>query len=203
MGTVNILIKAGLLAVGLALIVIFFATMEEYRTLVAGTVSNNIDVSLSVLEAISISSPSDIAMSPDILGTGSATGSVSWSVTTNHPAGWKLEIEAATTPALKSATDSFADYTEAVSGVPETWSVDPDDSEFGFSAGGTYAESSYSNGTKFQGFEGSTKKQVAHKNGPSASGDTTTVYFKAEVGASHEQDAGDYTATITATASIQ
>lgn len=189
------------LVIGLFLIVLFFAAMEEYEVLVGGTTTDSITVSVTVLEAISISSPSDVSMSPDIAGTGSSTGSASWTVTTNWTGGWKLEVHASTAPALQSGTDSFADYTEAVADTPETWSVDSADSEFGFSASGTYAEASYTNGTKYQGFESSTKKQVAHKDSASAGGDATTVNFKAEVGSSHGQDAGDYNATITATAS--
>lgn len=189
------------LVIGLFLTVLFFAAMEEYEVLVGGSTTDSITVSVTVLEAISISSPSNVSMSPDIAGTGSSTGDADWTVTTNWSSGWKLEVQASTTPALQSGTDSFADYTEAVAGTPDSWSIDSADSEFGFSAEGTYAESEYSSGTKFQGFEGSTKKQVAHKNSASAGGDATTVDFKAEVGSSHDQDAGNYEATITATAS--
>jgi hypothetical protein len=197
----KILVRCAFLAMGLAIIVVFFSAMEEYEVLIAGTATDTITVSVTVLEAISISSPSDVSMSPDIAGTGSSTGEADWTVTTNWADGWKLEVQASTTPAMQSSGDSFADYTEATPDTPETWSVDGADSEFGFSASGIYAESEYSSGTKFQGFEGSTKKQVAHKDSPSASGDATTVNFKAEVGASHSQTADDYEAIITATAS--
>lgn len=201
MKKIKFLFDTSLIIFGLGLIVIFFAAMEEFQILTAGTADDSITVSVSVLEAISISSPADVSMSPDIAGTGSSDGSADWTVTTNWSNGWKLDVEASTAPAMQSAADSFADYTEAVAGVPESWSVTSTDSEFGFSVSGVYAESGYESGTKFEGFEGGVKKQVAHKNSPSGEEDVTTVHFRAEVGTAHAQEPDDYTAIITATAS--
>ncbi|MHA1889087.1 MAG: hypothetical protein ACTSX0_13765 [Promethearchaeota archaeon] len=180
---------------------IFFAWMEEYRLLVAGTDADSITVSVSVAESISINSPADITLIPEITETGSATGDTTWTVETNNADGWKLELNASVSPAMVKEGDSFADYTEAVAGTPEAWSVVVSDSEFGFSVGGSYAESKYSNGTLFEGFKGTNKILVAQDNEATPGGGADVdVNFQAEVGNSKSQPSGTYTATITATA---
>lgn len=195
------------IASGLSFVFLFFLIMfifsywESVSGLVAGEDTSSITVSVSVVPSISIDNPADVVLSPDIEETGTANGNATWNVKTNHLAGWTLDVKASTTPAIKSGTDSFADYTETVPGTPEVWSVAAADSEFGFNANGTYAEAEFS-GSKYLGFDGSSRIQIAHRNAASeGSGDDTTVNFRAEVGASHNQDLGTYTATITATAS--
>ena len=64
------------------------------------------------------------------------------------------------------------------------------ESAFGFSVNGT---------TGYQGFSGATPIQIVNNPGETA-GDNTTVYFKAEVGASHLQASGSYAANLTVTA---
>jgi hypothetical protein len=178
-----------------------FSYLESINGLVAGEDTSSVTVSVSVVPSISIDNPADVVLSPDIEETGSAAGHVVWNVKTNHLAGWTLDVKASTDPALQDGGDSFADYTEATPGTPDAWSVNAADSEFGFSASGTYAESEFS-GSKFMGFDGSNRIQVAHRNAPSeGAGDDTTVNFQVEVGASHNQPTGTYYATVTATAS--
>lgn len=187
---------------GLSLIAIFFALGEEYQLLVAGTDTDSVVISVVVSETISINSPNDIALSPEIAETGSATGNVTWSVETNNSDGWKLELNASASPALTKNADSFADYTEALPGTPESWSIAADASEFGFSSEGDYAESKYSSGTFFEGFKGASKILVAQDDEVAPGGGADTqINFKAEVGANKNQPSGTYQATITATAS--
>jgi hypothetical protein len=138
-------------------------------------------------------------MSPNITGTGTSTGSATWTVTTNSNAGWKLEVNASTTPAMTSGSNNFANYTEAVTGTPDTWSIAATDSEFGFGATGSYVETKFGAG-KYMGFSGTNKEQVAHTGSFSSSGQDTTVIFEAGVGASHSQPTGSYTSQVTATA---
>jgi hypothetical protein len=191
---------AGILLV-LILTTLVFSYLETLNGLVAGEETDSVIVSVSVVPSISIDNPADVALSPDIEETGSATGTVTWNVKTNHLGGWTLDVKASTDPALQDGGNSFDDYTETVPGTPEVWSVDAADSEFGFNATGTYAESGFS-GSKYMGFDGTTRIQVAHRNAASGgSGDDTNVNFQAEVGASHNQPTGTYYATITATAS--
>jgi hypothetical protein len=187
---------------GIGIIAIFFAAMERYQVLVAGTDSDSVLVNLTVSGVISINSPANVSMSPDVVGTGSSTGSVTWTVETNNSDGWKLEVKADASPALDDGSgNSFADYTEATAGVPETWNVSASDSEFGFTASGTHAEAKYSNGTLYEGFEGTTDIKVAEDSSvTSGGGEDITVGFQAEVGSSKTQPQGIYEAVVTATA---
>lgn len=89
---------------------------------------------------ISISSPSDITLTPSIPGmTGSATpasGSATWTVTTDSPSGFNMKIKASDDPSMQlSAGDHFFDYTPAQAGTPDyNWTTPAAGSaEFGFS----------------------------------------------------------------------
>jgi len=177
-----------------------FGYLETLNGIVAGDATDSVTVSVTVVSSISIDNPVDVILSPNIEETGMANGSATWNVKTNHAAGWTLSVEASTTPAMQSGANSFADYTEVPPGTPEAWSVAAADSEFGFNAAGTYAEAGFS-GSKYLSFDGANQIQIAHRNAPSeGAGDDTTVNFRAEVGASHNQPLGTYDATITATA---
>jgi hypothetical protein len=160
--------------------------------------TDDVLVNLSVLATISLNSPTDVNMSPDIVGSGSSTGSTTWTVTTNNSAGYKLEVAASGSPAMQGGGDYFTDYTEFPEGTPETWSVSSSNSEFGFGATGSYIETKFGAG-KYMGFNSTTKEQIAHE-GAETSGSDTTVIFRAEVGSSKFQPSATYTATVTATA---
>lgn len=159
--------------------------------------TDDVLVNLTVSSTISLNSPSDVNMGT-ITGTGSVTGNTTWTVTTNNSAGWKLEVEASVTPAMASGGDTFADYTEAVEGTPEIWSIAASASEFGFGATGTYILAKYGTG-KYMGFNSTTNEEVSTDSAETAGADTTVI-FKAEVGASKSQPTGGYSATVTATA---
>jgi len=176
-----------------------YISLEPAIIRASATANDSANVNLAVDPTLSISSPADVSMSPDITGSGASTGSAAWAVTTNSVTGWKLEVNASASPAMVSGANTFADYTETTLGTPEAWSILATASEFGFTATGSFAEAKYTS-SKYQGFQGTTKIQVAHNStGPDAA-DTTTVGFKAEVGASKVQPTGNYQAVITATA---
>ena len=197
---IDYVLTVSLLSVFLIIFQVSFVLWEKFQGLVAGEASDSITVSVSVVPSISIDSPSDVSLSPNIQETGSATGSATWNVKTNNTNGWRLDLNASGSPAMKSGSDSFADYTESSSGVPEAWSIASSDSEFGFSTSGSYAESGFSGG-KYLGFNGTTRIKGAHRDTQSGgSGDDITVDFKAEVGSGHNQPEGTYSATVTATA---
>jgi hypothetical protein len=181
--------------------VFLFGYLETLNGIVAGDATDSVTVSVAVVSSISIDNPPDVALAPDIEETGTANGSVTWNVKTNHLAGWTLEMEASSVPAMKSGVNSFADYTETVPGTPEVWNVDAANSEFGFNAAGTYAEAGFG-GSKYLGFDGLNQIAVAHRNAPSGgAGDDIIANFRVESGAAHNQALGNYEATITATAS--
>lgn len=179
---------------------IVFSFKEGSLGIVAGEATDSITVTVSVVPSISIDSPANVNLSPDIEETGAATGSATWNVETNNSDGWQLEVAADASPAMTSGGNSFADYSETVEDTPESWSIANNVSEFGFGATGSYIKLKFGAG-KYMGFNGTTKEQIASRASASGgSGDDTTVIFRAEVGSAKSQSIGDYTATITATA---
>jgi len=147
--------------------------------------SDPVTVSVTVDNFIAITNPGDVALSNIAGAGGSSEANATWQVATNNDNGYKLEMAATGSPAMTKGTDSFADYSGA--GV---WSIPAANSAFGFSVG---------NATSYQGFSGTTPIQIATSPNETAGSDTT-VYFKAEVGASHLQASGNYAANLTVTA---
>ena len=162
---------------------------------------------------MSITSPADVTLSPDINGAvgGTADGSAIWTVTTDNTGGYTMTAQASTLPAMLSGANSFADYV----GAPDfNWSVGAGSSFFGFSPEGTDIVSNFKdNGTAcsvgaldtslscWQGF-GTTAQTIAGSASPNdgVGGTATTIRFKAQAGASANQAAGAYLAVITVTA---
>lgn len=168
------------------------------------------------LTYLAISTGSDVTMSPAIAGVsgGAGTGSTVWTVTTDNAAGYSLSIKANTTPALRSLTSDFADYTTA-GGVPDyVWSIAAADSEYGFTPEGTDIIQRYrDNGSVCNSFGGgdtadrcwdkltTSDQQIAGSaTGNHPSGTATTVKMQAEVGSNHIQPNGTYEANVTVTA---
>lgn len=191
-----------------------FATFEPTQV-IAQSANDSIEVNLTVTSGISITSPSDVTMSPALsTSNNESTGNAVWTVTTNDTDGYTLVVAADTNPALQSDSDQFADYTEATPDTPEVWSVS-NAYEFGFGAfgddvdDGTWgAGSSCGAGTipsniHYQGFNGTSTVQIASSNDvTTTSGTATTVCFAAEQ-AGVFAPSGTYNATITATATVQ
>lgn len=164
---------------------------------------------------ISITAAGSVSMSPSISGVsgGTGSGSMSWTVVTDSAAGYALNIHSTTTPAMRSAGSSFADYTPAGSDPDFTWSVASTDSEFGFTPEGADVISRFKDNGSIcnSGSSNTTDKcwdaittsdtliaQSSAGNHPS--GTLTTVKVQAESGTTHIQPNGSYTATIVATA---
>lgn len=175
--------------------------------------TDDIVVTLTVDSGITISSGSDVTMSPNLgVSSNTSTGSSSWIVKTNHATGYSLAVKASSSPALVSGSNSFADYTEGITGTPEVWSLATGAKEFGYSAYGddvldaTWGAGSscgsgatIPNDLKYLGTK-TTDKIIATRNVVTpTSGVTTNICFAAE-----QKDiyapSGTYTATITATA---
>lgn len=192
--------------------------LEAYSLLepvFAQSATDNVTVTLTVDSGITISDGANVTMSPNLgVATNSSIGTSSWNVKTNDPNGYTLAVKASASPALSSGTDSFADYTEAVSGTPETWSVGSGAKEFGFSAYGTdtttgtwgTGSSCGSGGTpsatqKYVGFKTTDKTIATRATTTTTSGVTTSICFAAEQNTVYAA-AGTYTATITATATV-
>lgn len=164
---------------------------------------------------LSISTPSNITMSSC---TNSASGctsrsSISWTVTTDYANGYTLSVAASTAPAMRSSGSSFPDFSPT-SGTASFWSIDSYSSAFGFSAGvsgetdvvsalkdnGTNCGAGSNIGHCYRGFDGANSIQIVSRSSAAASGNTTTVNLKAEIGKNYNQPAGAYSAVVTATA---
>lgn len=166
--------------------------------------------------SISLTVPGTTALTPSIDGSvgGTASTSASLSVSTNNGAGYTLQIKASTSPALKSGSDSFADYTLAAADPEFDWSVAAGASEFGFTPEGADIATRYKdNGAACNQAGGSdtanrcwdplttTYNTIAQSSsGNLPLGVATTLKFQAEAGASAAQPAGSYVATVILTA---
>jgi hypothetical protein len=183
-------------------------------------VDDAILVNLTVDSGISITSPSDVTMSNIGTAVNTSTGSAIWNVKTNDPDGYSLSVRASASPAMVSGGNSFADYTEAVGGTPDTWSVNASSFEFGFSGIGTdvqnvntdqyaangvttcdngVASSTVNTTLKFLGFETSNQLLSTRSATTTTSGVDTRICFAAGQNGVYAP-AGVYQATITATA---
>ncbi|MES2985511.1 MAG: hypothetical protein V4686_00090 [Patescibacteria group bacterium] len=144
---------------------------------------------------------------------GVATGTHSWVVTTNNPEGYTLTAKASTAPALTSGAASFGDYVPAGPDPDLNFTVSATSSKFGFSPegvdvvqrfkdNGSSCNAGTSNTTDacWDGFSTTTKSVSLRNSSNLPSGSTTTIKYRAEIGASYFQDAGDYSAIITITA---
>lgn len=204
---------------GISLIGLFFL-QASYIFLIEPTILNaapatdSVIVSLTVDSGITITTPADVAMSPNIgISSDSSIGSVVWNVKTNNSAGYTLAVKASSSPALVSGANSFADYTEGVSGTPETWVVPSGSKEFGYSAYGTdtptatwgtgsscgTASTIATNNLKYVGFKTTDKVVTTRNSVTTTSGNNTTFCLAAEQDTIYAAS-GVYTATITATA---
>lgn len=166
---------------------------------------------------ISMTDPADVVLSPDIGGVsgGTGDGSATWNVKTDGSAGYQVSVRAGTSPALKSGSDSFADYTPMTTGTPDfIWNIASTDSEFGYTVEGDNAIGKFlDNGGGACGvgsgnvadkcwFPFSTAdSSIVNASSPNHPlGSDTTVKFKAQSGSGHLQPEGVYTATIVVTA---
>jgi len=188
--------------------------------------SDAVVVTQAVSAEITISAPADITMSPAIPGmTGNfgspATGSVSWTVTTNNVQGYNLKLKAAAAPALAlDATWNFSDYSPATTAAPDfSWaSPATGTAEFGFTVepatvadtdsffmdNGTACNAGTANAVdKCWWNFATTDKQIVYRTSgeTSSAGEVVVVKFRAESNAKYLKE-GDYTATITATATM-
>jgi len=184
------------------------ATSTSYRVRTGYQPMLESYISLSV-------STGSVTMLPAINGVtgGTATGTFSATVITDNPAGYSLYVNASTSPALKSSSYSFADYTPATAGTPDyVWSVGVSASEFGFSPEGsdisqTFKDNGVSCATSTQdGADkcwysfSTTSRQISQAysvNYPL--GTMTAIKLQAQAGSSRAQEAGTYSAIITTT----
>lgn len=167
---------------------------------------------------ISVSAPENVSMTPDLqaITGGTANGTATINVKTNNSAGYKLELKVSTTPALKYDSAEFPDYTR--NNPPDyDWSIGSANSEFGFTPWGQDTIQKYryigtdcnqSGGTAdenycWDGFNGTTNIQIAQATSSNhPSGTDTYVKYRAQIKSNGFQTPATYTATVTATATV-
>ncbi|HAS80906.1 MAG: hypothetical protein UR25_C0001G0006 [Candidatus Nomurabacteria bacterium GW2011_GWE1_32_28] len=183
------------------------------KTAIAATDTDDVIVTLDVTSGITISDGAAVTMAPALgISADSSIGSSSWLVKTNSALGYTLAVKASASPALVSGANSFADYTEAVPGTPDIWSIASGTKEFGYSAYGTDTPTatwgtSASCGAagvpaaaqKYDGFTTSDNTIATRATVTPTTGITTTICFAAAQNTVYAPS-GTYTATITATA---
>jgi hypothetical protein len=194
-----------------------YAVFEPVRVMAVEEDEDQIIITQDVIPGITISSPSDIVLTPLTLMQDTAVGSTTWNVITNNQAGYILTIKASTTPALHELTtlEAFADYT-VTTGEKELWDV-VNAYEFGWSALGNNVTGHGTDTTNdcaaaydvpsaellWQGFDGTTPIQMA-----SSTSETNQTGTETTICVATEQNivfapSGTYYATTTATATTQ
>lgn len=202
------------------IIVLFFALLIQVyfwaQPISAESANDSVVVTLNVTSGITISDGLNVTMTPSIgVGADTSIGESSWIVRTNNVTGYQLDVKANTNPALKhsNGSDNFADYTEATTGTPETWSVASGDYEFGYSVyGGGVDTNTWGTGTscgtnttistnnlKYVGLSTTDKKVAETSTYTPNTGVQTNICFAAEQNNVYAPS-GTYTATIIATA---
>lgn len=132
--TIKKIVATSLLSTLLILPILY----TSFEPSIAEAVTDDILVTLTVTSGITITSPADCALTPNIsVSANSAICSSTWNVKTNSGTGYTLAVKAQASPALVSGGNSFADYTPAVAATPEIWSVPSGSKEFGYSVFGT------------------------------------------------------------------
>jgi len=174
--------------------------------------SDDVIVTLNVEAGLTLSDGANVTMSPPIgISANSSIGGSYWIATTNNESGYTLAVKASTSPALKSGTNSFADYTTTVTDTPETWSADSGTYQFGYSVNGNDVSTSTwgtattcgSSGVpdtsgKYRGFTTSDINVASTSTVTPFTGTQTNICFAAEQNGVFAPS-GSYTATITAT----
>jgi hypothetical protein len=194
-------------------------TVGEVATGESGSENYNVAAGYRQMEESSVTigaSAQDVVMAPALVGMtgGTSTGLTNITVVTDSSAGYALSIVAADSPALRSPTDTFADYVP-VGAVPDfNLVVNLGQSIFAFAPEGPDVVSRYLNDGSSCGAVGgsstasrcwdglaTTSRIIAASSfGNVPAGVTTIVRFAGGIGVGRHQDMGDYTATTTVTA---
>jgi len=189
----------------------------------AASASDFIVVTQAVSSEITISSPANVTMSAAIPGiTGNPgsprTGSTTWTVKTNNTTGFALALKSSTNPSMQlDGTYNFSDYSPGTGGTPDYSWASPAASaaEFGYTVepattadtAALFRDSGVACNTGalntadkcWYNFTTSDVTVVNRSTETSSSGEAEVVKFQTESNAKYLKE-GNYTATITATA---
>lgn len=176
----------------------------------------NFNVTVAVTSELSLTCPSSVSMSSiSGLTGGSSLSTADCNVKSNDANGYVLYIKASSTPALVSVASTSVYFDDYRTSTPEyTWTNASASSSFGISVSSTNAVSAFRSSASVCGggptaasytacFRSLSTNNITLASASSATvsnGVTTTIGFKAEVGATRNQPTGTYTAGITVTA---
>ncbi len=192
------------------------STIGEVGSGTSSSASYNLSAGYQAMQStyLAITDSANITL-PPIGGVsgGNSTGQSTWTVTTDDVAGYQLTVIATTTPALKSASSSIADYVPAGGNPDYIFTYASNVSTFGFSPeGGDIIQRYKDNGSSCNTGSGNTVDrcwdglsttpiliaQSSAANHPS--GTNTTIKYQVGIGASKIQDSGTYQANVVVTA---
>lgn len=192
------------------------ATIGEMATGESSSASYTLKAGYQQMQEVylAMSGVNSVLLSVPIAGVtgGSATGSTSVTVTTDNLSGYKLQIVAENSPAMRSGSNTIPDYAPAGINPDYTFSYDSSDAVFGYTVDGSDVTDRF---TSNLGVCGSGDDEVGKCwDGPSTTpqtvamanvsnhpnGTETTVTFQVAVGDSVVQPEGIYVATTTFTA---
>ena len=191
-------------------------TVGEIATGVSSSTNYTMNAGYQQMQEVylAITSAANVTMSPSIGGLtgGTSNGSTSFTVTTDDPAGYTASITASTSPALRSATDTFADYVPGGANPDFVFANAATASSFAFTVEGTDIHSRFmDNGSScgtgsgntadacWDGLTTAPKSILSRAGATQPNGTATTLKFRAESGSGHIQTNGVYTATTTIT----
>lgn len=209
-------LKLAATSLGITLLVaVIVVGSESIDVADAASSSDQVVITLSVTPGISITAPANSTMSTNLgISTNMAVGTTTWNVKTNNALGYSMTVQALTNPAMKSGSNIIADY--STTSMPSLWSVSGGDARFGFSAFGTdvntatwgtptgnfcngAATSTVNAGLKYYGFYTNATTTSTRAATTTTSGVDTTVCYAVQQN-NYYISSGDYTASITATA---
>lgn len=165
---------------------------------------------------ISMTTPPNVVMSPNLVGVGGGTsnGSTTVTVITDSSAGYELTIAAENDPSMQSGANTIADYIPATADPDYTFTTGNNDAHFAYSPSGVDVVQRFlddgisdcntsSTNTDLACWDGlsTTAETIASSpNSNHPAGATTTVNFRVGLGAGVVQVPGEYVATTTLTA---
>jgi hypothetical protein len=163
---------------------------------------------------LSMTAPAEVIMSPNLAGLtgGTSNGSTTVTVTTDSPAGYTLNLESQTDPAMQSGIYSIDDYDEGVD-ADFSFLVTSGIAHLGFSPSGPDTPDAFRDNGSLCGVGsgetllacwaglttlGTVIAESTDSNHPA--GTETTINFRVGIGSGAGVETGVYTATTTLTA---
>jgi len=202
------------LTVAAAFIAFSGFSMIEPSTVAAD--SSTFDANLTVDEEIALT-VNGTPISMDNLGLSSdlSDGKATLNVETSSKNGYTLTLAASSSPALThdSTSDSFEDYTPATADSAESWSTDSNSYQFGYGAYGNDVASDFtssgnctdsdptSGNEKYEETNTTAETIASNATSTDTSGVDTTLCVAAAQNSANAPS-GNYTATLTATATV-